>query len=179
MPTLHLSSSEISVTVLLGAAGAVASVPLGYAGRLFSPIPLLSPILSQAISGLHVFWIVLAALLNRRGGTAFLTGALKGLVEAFLSSHLGLLVLTISAVEGLSAEIIFYLTRKRSPCSVYVAGGFSSASNVAVLTLVLDLPHIIFALMFLSSFLSGLLFGGYLGQKVYRTLPRTIQASGL
>jgi ABC-type thiamin/hydroxymethylpyrimidine transport system permease subunit len=103
---------------------------------------------------------------------------LKGLVEAFLSSHLGLLVLTISAVEGLSAETVFYLTRKRSPCSVYFAGGFSSASNVAVLTLVLDLPHIIFALMFLSSFLSGLLFGGYLGQKVYRTLPRTIQASG-
>ncbi|MGQ9781984.1 MAG: ECF transporter S component [Nitrososphaeria archaeon] len=173
----RLNSREISIAVVLAALGAVGSVTLGYAGRLLSSIPLLSPILSQALSGLHVFWVILAFLLAQKEGISTLTGILKGMVEAFLSSHLGLLVVLISAIEGLSVDIIFYMTGRRSPYSVYLAGGISSASNMIVLTLVLDLYPIVFIIMFLSSFLSGLLFGGYLGQRVYRALPKTVRIS--
>jgi len=163
--------------IVLGALGGVASVILGYAGRLFTLIPFLYPILSQTLSGLHVFWLILAAILTRRGGAGMVTGILKGLVEAFLSSHLGVLVIFISIVEGLFIDMILYVLGKNKLSSIYVASGLSSASNVIVLISVVKFPEVIFFFMFLSSFLSGLVFGGYLGEYVFKILPTSFHVA--
>lgn len=166
---------ELSSIIILSALGGIASAPLGYAGRLLSTLPFLSPITSQALSGLHVFWIVLSALLVGRHGSATMTGVLKGLVEAFLFSHLGILVILISAVEGVVVDIMFYVLKKNNSISIYIAGGFSSASNVIVLIPILHLPTIVIALMFLSSYVSGLIFGGHLSKLVFKALPSNLQ----
>jgi hypothetical protein len=46
---------EFTALIVLSALGGAASAPIGYAGRLLSTLPFLSPIFSQTLSGLHIF----------------------------------------------------------------------------------------------------------------------------
>lgn len=164
-------TNELSTIIVLGSLGGVASAPIGYIGRLLSTIPFLTPVFSQAFSGVHVFWLILAVNLVGRRGASTMTGALKGLVEAFLFSHLGILVILISTIEGIVMDVVFYVLGRYNRFSIYLAGGFSSASNVIALIPILQLPVMIVVLMFFSSYISGLLFGGYLGKQVFKALP--------
>jgi hypothetical protein len=100
-----------------------------------------------------------------------MTGVLKGLVEAFLFSHLGILVILISTIEGVVLDSVFYILSSDSRFSIYLASGFSSASNVIVIASILQLPTITVALMFFSSYTSGIVFGGYLCRQVFKALP--------
>jgi len=168
-------TKEFSVIIVLSALGGAASAPIGYAGRLLSTFPFLSPIFAQALSGLHAFWLIFAVTLVRRRGAGAMTGVLKGLVEAFLFSHLGILVVLISTIEGAVVDIVVYVLGRNERISMYIAGGFSSTSNVIVLTPILQLPTITVALMFISSYASGIVFGGYLGNSVFEALPSNLK----
>jgi len=59
-------------------------------------------------------------------------GAVKGLVETLLSSHLGPFAFAVSLIEGIAADFVFVALRRRSRLASYVAGGFSAASNLVV-----------------------------------------------
>jgi len=102
-----------------------------------------------------------------------MTGFLKGFVELFLFSCRGIFVLLISVVEGITVDIVLTILERISIPSIYLAGGFSSASNVVVLQLLLlpSLTPAILVFMYSTSFLSGLMFAGYLGKRVLETLP--------
>jgi len=65
-------------------------------------------------------------------------------------------------------DIILLLLDKNDTRSMCIAGCLSSASNVAVLqfAMMLPLPSVVFASMYLASFVSGLIFAGYLGKRV-------------
>jgi ABC-type thiamin/hydroxymethylpyrimidine transport system permease subunit len=144
------------------------SVPIGHAGNMLKAVPGLPAGSSQALSGFHVLWLVLASVLVRRKGAGTITGILKGMVEMCLFSYHGIFVLIISTVEGLMVDIVLTLLRRVNTLSLFLAGGLSSASNVFVTQFIiaLKLPFFIFAFMYLASFISGLFFAGYLGKRI-------------
>lgn len=162
-------SRELALIVVLSALGAVVSVPVGHAGNLLKTVAGMPPGASQLLAGIHVLWLILTAVLVERRGAATMAGILKGLVEATLFSYHGILVLLISAVEGCVVDIILLPLDKNDTKSICIAGGLSSASNVAVLqfAMMLPLPSAVFASMYLASFVSGLIFAGYLGKRVF------------
>ncbi|HII85618.1 TPA: ECF transporter S component [Candidatus Bathyarchaeota archaeon] len=168
---IHHTSVRFATLALLSALGAVSSVFIGYAGRFLSVISGGTPVAGQLLSGLHVFWLVLAAVIVKYGGSATLAGVLKGLIEALLFSHLGLFVLLLSLVEGLVLDAVLLLLRKKNSPSICLASGFSAASNVVVLQFLLipDWSAFVYGAMYLTSFFSGLILGGFLALKV---LPR-------
>ena len=144
------------------------SVPIGHVGNMLKAVPGLPTGSSQALSGLHVLWLVLASVLVKRKGAGTMTGILKGLVEMCLFSYHGIFVLLISTVEGLVVDIVLTLLRRVNTLSLCLAGGLSSASNVSVTQFIIAprLPLFVFAFMYLASFVSGLFFAGYLGKRV-------------
>jgi energy-coupling factor transport system substrate-specific component len=140
-------------------------------------LTIFSSIVPQLLSGLHVFWLVLVALLVRTRGSAAIAGTLKGLIEASLFSHLGLFSFAVSLLEGVVADVVLALLKRNRTFSVYVAGGLSSASNLLIVQLFFlpSLPLLIYALTYFAAFLSGLLFGGYLTTKVLKVIPLNFQ----
>ena len=175
-PYRRFTSRELSLIVIFSAIGGAVSVPIGYAGNFIKTIPGLPIGSSQALSGLHVLWLIFAAVLVRKTGSGTMTGVLKGLVEMFLFSYHGIFVLLISSVEGIMVDIVLTITRRTNTPSICLAGGLSSASNVAVTQFLLipHLPKAIFIFMYLTSFLSGLVFAGYLGKRVL-DITRTLK----
>ena len=165
-------SVRLAVLILLSAFGGITSVLLGYAGNLLSLIPLGNPISGQLLSGFHVYWLVLAAIILKRNGSATAVGALKGSIEMILFSHLGILVLLVSIVEGLVVDISFFCDRRMSLLSFCLAGGFSAASNIVILQLffIQGLPLIVSLAMYSVSFVSGALLGGFLASKTIENL---------
>jgi ABC-type thiamin/hydroxymethylpyrimidine transport system permease subunit len=158
---------ELSLIIILSALGGGVSVPVGYAGNMLKSVPLLPLGTSQILSGVHVIWILLAGTLVSRRGSSTVTGVLKGLVELSLFSYHSVLVLLISAVEGVVMDLSFALLGRQNRSSIYLACGLSSMSNVAVLrlTILTKLPLPVIAYMGVLSFISGALFAGYLGRR--------------
>ncbi len=105
-----------------------------------------------------------------------MVGAVKGAVEMFLPSHLGPFVFLISLLQGFAVDVVLlpFGIFKRLP--ILVASGLASASNVLVLQafqiLPATLPPPIYAGMYVASFCSGLVFGGYLSIKTLGGLQR-------
>jgi ABC-type thiamin/hydroxymethylpyrimidine transport system permease subunit len=170
---IRIQVKSLAVLLLFSALGGVNSVLVGYAGRLLSIITASSFIVPQLLSGLHVFWLVLVALLVPSHGSATAVGALKGLIEASLFSHLGVFSFAVSLTEGAVVDFLFVLLKKNRTFAVYAAGGLSSASNLIIIQLFFlpSLPILVYALAYFAAFLSGLLFGGYLTIKVLKAVP--------
>ena len=174
-----LTSRELSLIIILSSLGGVMSVPIGYAGNMLKAIPGLPVGSSQALSGLHVLWLLLASVLVRKRGAGTMTGIIKGMVEMCLFSHHGVFVLIMSAVEGLIVDIVLSLLRRVNTRSLCLAGGLSSASNVSVtqFMIVPQLPLFVFAIMYMVSFVSGLFFAGYLGKRALDIISNSIRLS--
>ena len=170
------SSRELALVIILSSLGAVVSVPVGHAGNFLKAIAGMPPGASQLLAGIHVLWLILAAVLVERRGAATMTGLLKGLVEMTLFSYHGILVLLISAVEGFVVDIVLLPLNKNDVKSICIASALSSASNVAVLQFVmmLPLPVAVFASMYLASFVSGFMFAGYLGKRVIDIISQNL-----
>jgi ABC-type thiamin/hydroxymethylpyrimidine transport system permease subunit len=168
LSTEKLGLRRLSFLAMISTMGGITSVVVGHAAVILSTIPLLSSAASQLLSGIHVFWLIVAAFVVKGRVTGTTTGALKGLVEAFLSSNLGLFVLIVSIVEGIVVDSVFAISEKRKRYSVYIAGGISSASNVAVLQFIVlpAISPIVFGLMYITSFISGICLGGILAKHV-------------
>lgn len=160
---------ELSLIIILSALGGAVSVPIGYAGNLLKTVPL-PPGTSQILSGLHVIWILLAGSLVRRPGSSTVTGILKGLIELTLFSYHSILVLLISAVEGAVMDLALALLGRRKTGSICLACGLSASTNVIVvwLTVLTKLPLPVVAYMYVISFISGVLFAGYLGKRALK-----------
>ena len=172
-------TKNLAVILVFSALGSVNSVLVGYAGRLLSTLTIFSIIVPQLLSGLHVFWVVLVKLLLPKHGSATAAGALKGLIEASLFSHLGVFSFAVSLMQGAVVDLVFALLKKKRSYAVYVAGGLSSASNLIIIQLFFlpAQPTLIYASAYIAAFLSGLLFGGYLTAKVLKVVPANFQAT--
>jgi len=178
-PKKFFNSHEISLIIILSSLGGTMSVPIGYAGNMLKAAPGLPSGSSQALSGLHVLWLVLASVLVKKKGAGTMTGIIKGMVEMCLFSYHGVFVLIISAVEGLVVDIVLTLLRRVNTLSLCLAGGLSSASNVSVTQFIIapQIPLFVFVFMYLASFVSGLFFAGYLGKRVLDIISSSTQLS--
>ena len=172
-------TKNLAVILIFSALGSVSSVLVGYAGSLLSTLTIFSFVVPQLLSGLHVFWLVLTALMVPTRGSATVTGALKGLIEVSLFSHLGIFSFAVSLTEGIVVDLVFAIIKKRHKLSVYVAGGLSSASNLIIIQVFFlpAQPTLIYASAYFAAFLSGLIFGGYLTTKAQKTIPANLQTT--
>ena len=129
-----LRTRELTLIIILSAFGGVISVPIGFVGNLFwNAFPVLPFGTPQLLSGIHILWLLLAALFVKKRGVATLTGAIKGLVELALFSFHGIQVLPISIFEGAIIDIAFGVLGRNSLLKVAVTGGLSASGNVLVL----------------------------------------------
>jgi len=158
---------ELSLIIILSALGGAVSVPIGYAGNLLKTIPLLPFGTPQILSGLHVIWILLAGTLVKKTGSSTIAGILKGLIEVTLFSYHGILVLLISTAQGVTMDLVLAALGRKNVFSLCLASGLSSSSNVIVLklTFLRHLPLPLFFSMYAFSFVSGVLFAGYLAKR--------------
>lgn len=168
---------ELPIILVMSALGGLTSIFVGYAGRLLSSLAVFSFVMPQLLAGFHVFWLILAAMMVNLKGSATMTGTLKGLIEASLFSHIGVFSFLVSFIEGFFVDVILAILKKNNSISVYLAGGFSSASNVLVIQLFFlpPLPTLVLASAYFASFLSGLVFGSYLATRVFKALPPNLQ----
>jgi ABC-type thiamin/hydroxymethylpyrimidine transport system permease subunit len=174
---LGFNSLDLSMIIVFSSLGGALSVPIGHLGNFLKTLPGLPIGVSQALSGIHVLWIILPIGLTRRTGSGALTGLLKGLVELFMLSFHGVIVIPISIVEGIVADLVFAATRRFNKISIYLAGALSSSSNVFIVKYIIipSLPLSIFITMYIISFISGLFFAGYIGIKAMNIASKLLK----
>ena len=122
----------------------------------------------QFLSGLHIFWIILAAGLVRLPGAATAAGLLKGVIELFTGSTHGVAIVFVSLAQGLFVDLVLLLLRRHSLPVYALAGGMGSASNVLVFQALYFSGAPLSYILFIAglSFFSGILFGGGFGHGV-------------
>ena len=166
---MRYTTREIALVAILSCLGAVISVPIGYLGNYLKTIPIIPFGFGQILSGFHIFILTLSSLLIRKPEASTVTATIKGLVEATLFSFHGIPVIIMSSLQGLILDIIVYIFGKRD-IIYYVGCGIASTSNVAYIQFFLlsPFPANIFVFMYLLSFISGLIFGGYGGVLLHK-----------
>jgi hypothetical protein len=115
--------------------------------------------------------------LTGKTGTGTVTGILKGLVEMTLFSSHGvtviIIIIIISTLQGIIVDVVYGLLKDKR-FTIYIAGGLSSMSNVAILQFLLlfSFPSSVFAVMYTSAFISGVFFSGLIGVRVKDIVSR-------
>jgi energy-coupling factor transport system substrate-specific component len=164
----YLSNRDLLIIAVLSGIGGVISTYVGYLGNLLNRVCGVPFGAGQFVSGLHVFWIILAAGLIRRPGAAAAAGLLKGVIELFTGSTHGVAIVLISLMQGIIVDIVLLLTRRYNLVSYMLAGGVAAASNVFVFQLLYfsGAPVTYICFIGLLAFISGVLLAGSFGHSV-------------
>ncbi len=170
----RFSNRDLLTIAILSGLGGVMSTYIGYLGNLINHILGVPFGAGQFLAGLHVIWIMLAAGLVRQTGAATACGLLKGIVELLTGSTHGSIIVVVSFVQGLLADLVLSAMKKRNPMAFGIAGGVGTAANVIVFQLAYFSGARISYLLLMTgvSFLSGVLFAGLLGLSVLDTLKQ-------
>jgi energy-coupling factor transport system substrate-specific component len=173
----HFKTNDLVKIAILSALGGISSTYIGYLGNLvnrFLGVPFGA---GQFMAGLHIFWIILGFGLIKKRGTCTMIGVLKALVELFSGGKLGVFVILLSGVQGLIADTIFYLVRKRNVFTYALAGGISTTANVLIFQFffVPYTAYTFFLLIALISFVSGVAFAGIFSYNVLNIVEGTEQ----
>ncbi len=165
----YFNTKQLSLIVVFSALGAIASVPIGHLGNYLKTIPFLPLGSGQILAGLHLIMIVLSALYARKPGAAAMTGAVKGLAEAALFSFHGVPVIVMSVLQGAIIDVALVVMRY-SKTGVLVGCGISAMSSVMFIQFFLGRPFplAVYVLMYVLAITSGVVFGGYSGNKLYQ-----------
>ncbi|MHA2306750.1 MAG: ECF transporter S component [Candidatus Hodarchaeales archaeon] len=134
----YFDTADLIIIALFAALGGVSSSFIGQIIRsIFQPLGL--PGVGQSMAGIHILWYILTFLLtNRKIGTVTLTGIIKGCIELFSGSSLGIIAFFISVIGAILFEIVYFgfklieITPKLQTHVVSLAGGIASASNVII-----------------------------------------------
>jgi ABC-type thiamin/hydroxymethylpyrimidine transport system permease subunit len=166
------SSRDLLIVAVLSGIGGVMSTYVGYLGNLLNRVFGVPFGAGQFVSGLHVFWIILAAGIVRRPGAATATGLLKGVVELLTGSTHGLVIVLVSLVQGLLVDLVLLLLRRHNLWSYALAGGVAAASNVFVFQILYFSGAPLAYILFISglAFISGILFAGFFGRNVLEVI---------
>lgn len=163
---------DIVLMALLSAVGGVLSTYIGYLGNLVNRLFGVPFGAGQLIAGLHIIWPLLARAFVGRFGAGTLTGLTKGAVELFTGGTHGVVILLVSAVEGLFVDLGLGITRRRNLPVTMLAGALASASNVLVFQAIYfsGVAASFLLLMVSAALVSGAAFGGYLAWDIERVL---------
>ncbi|MHA2202512.1 MAG: ECF transporter S component [Candidatus Hodarchaeales archaeon] len=169
-PSYYYETSDLVIIALFAALGGVFSSVIAHVANIFNSIIVGG---GQLFAGLHVFWFVLVFLFTKRKkGAVILTGIIKGFVELFMGNPLGFIVVIISIGEATVFEIVYLIqskmifSQKFNHIEIVIAAGLATSTNMIILLTILlgqGLPPDLILLMLLFSFISGIIFGGYLG----------------
>ncbi len=164
----YFSNRDLLVIAILSGIGGVMSTYIGYLGNLLNRIFGVPFGAGQFVSGLHIFWFILAAGLIRKPGAATAAGLLKGVVEMLTGSTHGIAIILVSLMQGLMVDLVIFIVRRHNLASYILAGGVAAASNVFVFQLLYFSNAPITYLLFISliAFVSGVLLAGSLGHSV-------------
>jgi len=174
----YFSTRDLLMMAALAALGGVAGTYISAAGRVINSL-IGIPGSMQWAAGLHVLWLTLAVGLTGKPGAGTVTGILKGFVELLTGNPHGLLVVLVDIVAGILVDVGFVAFRDKDRLPGYLlAGGLASLSNVIIFQVFAVLPADILsygAILLLSvvAGLSGVVFAGFLGHTLMRTLRRT------
>ena len=174
----YFSTRDLLMMAALAALGGVAGTYISAAGRVVQSFVGI-PGAMQWAAGLHVLWLTLAVGLTGKPGAGTVTGILKGFVELLTGNPHGLLVVLVDIVAGILVDVGFLPFRDKDRLPGYLlAGGLSALSNVIIFQLFAVLPADLLsygAILLLSvvAGLSGVVFAGFLGHTLTRTLRRT------
>lgn len=171
----YFSNRDLLVIAILSGIGGVMSTYIGYLGNLVNRIFGVPFGAGQFVSGLHIFWFILAAGLIRKPGAAAAAGLLKGVIEMLTGSTHGVAIILVSLMQGLMVDLVIFVLRRHNLTSYILAGGIAAASNVFVFQLLYfshaPFPYLLF--ISLIAFVSGVLLAGSLG---YSVLEIVLQA---
>jgi energy-coupling factor transport system substrate-specific component len=176
----YFNTRDLMLMAALAAVGGITSTYINMIGDFFQSFLGFAGT-TQWAAGLHIIWLMLAALLIRKPGAATTAGVIKGIVEFLTGNTHGLIVLIVNVTAGLIIDLILVGNKqKKFNLSFYLAAGVSSASNIIVFQFFAAIPSDVLTLiMILSSsvvsFVSGVIFGGF----VVRTLFTAIQKAGI
>jgi energy-coupling factor transport system substrate-specific component len=172
------STRDLLMMAALAALGGVTSTYVSAAGRIVQSFVGI-PGAMQWAAGLHILWLTLAVGLTGKQGAGTVTGILKGMVELLTGNPHGLLVVLVDVVAGILVDVGFLPFRDKDRMPGYLlAGGLAALSNIIIFQLFAVLPADILsygAILLLSvvAGLSGVVFAGFLGHALMRTLRRT------
>jgi energy-coupling factor transport system substrate-specific component len=174
----YFETSDLVIIALFSSLGGIFSTFTGYFANLLNSILGIPFGGGQIFSGIHIFWLVFIFLLtDRKPGTVFLVGLLKGFIEFFTGNAHGVLVILLSTTQGLMIElilIIFYGTKRNF--ILIVSAGLASISNVVLQQMLFfnsQIPLVIIGSMIIVSFISGIFWGGVLPISVYQIFQKT------
>ncbi|MDD2442871.1 MAG: ECF transporter S component [Desulfotomaculaceae bacterium] len=164
----YLSNRDLLIVAVLSGIGGVISTYVGYLGNLLNRVFGVPFGAGQFVSGLHVFWIILAAGLIRKPGAATAAGLLKGVIELFTGSSHGIAIVLVSLMQGVIVDVILLLTRRHNLVSYMLAGGIAAASNVLTFQLLYfsGAPRTYILFISLIALVSGVLLAGSFGSSV-------------
>ena len=158
----YFTTNDLVKIAIISALGGVSSTYIGYLGNVVNRVFGVPFGAGQFLAGLHIFWIVLGFGLTKKNGTCTLVGVLKALVELFTGGKLGVFVLLLSGTQGVIADIVFLIVRKKNVYTFAAAGGIATAANVLVFQLFF-VPYTAVHFLFLIAaiaFVSGVAFAG-------------------
>jgi ABC-type thiamin/hydroxymethylpyrimidine transport system permease subunit len=173
----HLTTKDLVTVALLSALGGVLSTYIGYLGNLINHIFGVPFGAGQFMAGLHVVWIILAAGITQKKGAATVTGFVKGLVELFMGSTHGIVIVLVSLVQGGIVDIVLFGKKakaERSPIMYGFAGALASASNVIVFQIFFfsGVPIVLIFMITMLAAASGIIFCGWMGTQMLASLER-------
>jgi ABC-type thiamin/hydroxymethylpyrimidine transport system permease subunit len=163
----YFTTKDLMLMAALAAMGGIASTYINMIGDFFQSLLGFAGT-TQWAAGLHIIWIMLAAALINKPGAATATGIIKGFVELLSGNTHGLLVLIIDIAAGLIIDLVLLPQKDKKPGLLFLlAAGLASASNIFIFQFFASIPKDIltFLAILISSsvsFISGVVFGGYL-----------------
>jgi ABC-type thiamin/hydroxymethylpyrimidine transport system permease subunit len=168
----YFQTNDIVIIALFCSLGGIFSTFIGYFANLINSIIGIPFGGGQILAGLHIFWLVFIFLLvDRKVGVVLLAGILKGFIEFFTGNAHGLLVILLSSSQGLILELFFILflgSRRKSV--IIIAAGVAGVSNIVLQQILFfnsQIPIPFLLLIGIMSFISGLIFGGFLPLSIY------------
>ncbi|MBN1677584.1 MAG: ECF transporter S component [Candidatus Thermoplasmatota archaeon] len=173
----YFSTKDLVTVALLSALGGILSTYVGYLGNMVNHIFGVPFGAGQFMAGLHVLWMMLALGITKKKGVGTLTGVLKGVIELFMGSMHGVVIVVVSAVQGLLADLFLFSDKakaERGIVSFTMAAGVSAASNVIVLQLFFfsGVPLILILMLCMLAGASGVIFGGGLAIEMIESLEQ-------
>lgn len=175
MKKYYFTTKDLVTIALISALGGVLSTYIGYLGNMVNHIIGVPFGAGQFMAGLHVTWIMLSLGITRKKGAATVTGLLKGIIELFLGSTHGIVIVAVSLMQGAIPDLVLFRDRtkeERGFATYGLAGGLSAASNVLVFQALFfsDVPAILIIMLCALAAASGIIFGGWLVLEMLESL---------
>lgn len=174
-PKPRFSNRDLLIIAVLSGIGGVMSSYVSYLGNLLNKALGVPFGAGQFVSGLHVFWIILAVGLVRKPGAGTIAGILKGVIEFLAGSPHGVIIIVVSLTQGIMVDLVLLLLRRYSLASLMIAGALATATNVIVFQMLFfsGAPLVYIVAIAGVAAISGMLLAGSFG---YSVLNIIIQA---